>query len=150
MGQHLIVANDVQGSPTLESGSRTHRGTRKRRKEGHRRKAGSWSADEDQRLREFMSKKDKPGKNVWAAASKAVRTRKPDQCSKRWKDALDPQLVHTPWTESEDAKLQEAYSDYGSLWTEIKANCFPTRSGLELKNRCVEALFLSLCFKAAS
>lgn len=86
----------------------------------------------------FMMSNDKPEKNVWAAASKVIKTRKPDQCSKRWKDALDPNIKHTPWTADEDATLAEAYGVYGTSWSEIRANCFPCRSNLELKNRCVE------------
>ena len=86
----------------------------------------------------FMMSSDKPEKNVWAAASKVIKTRKPDQCSKRWKDALDPNIKHTPWTADEDATLAEAYGVYGTSWSEIRANCFPCRSNLELKNRCVE------------
>lgn len=110
-----------------------------------KKKLGSWSADEDKRLLQFMGRRDKPKKNIWAAAAKQVKTRTADQCSKRWKDALDPSLEHTPWTASEDAKLIGAYQRHGTLWTEIRARFFPTRSGLDLKNRYVSSQRFCQC-----
>lgn len=84
-----------------------------------------------------MGRSDRPEKNVWAAASKVIRTRNPDQCSKRWKDALDPSLDHSPWSKTADARLERAYFHCGPMWNDIRAKCFPQRSTLMLKNRCV-------------
>ncbi|KAL9932122.1 hypothetical protein V8E36_008894 [Tilletia maclaganii] len=103
--------------------------------QGEEIKKGGWSPDEDQRLIEFMNSPNKPEKNVWAAAAKAIKTRKPDQCSKRWKDSLDPSLDHSSWTSDEDNKLIEAQRIYGTTWSDIKNNVFPRRPTLELKNR---------------
>lgn len=96
---------------------------------------GAWSSDEDVRLIAFMNSPDKPTKNVWAAAAKVVGTRKSDQCSKRWKDALDPAISHNPWTPEEDAKLERAFVIHRTAWSEIKTKYFQGRSNLELKNR---------------
>lgn len=86
----------------------------------------------------------KPEKNVWVAAAEYIKTRKPDQCSKRWKDALDPNIIHTQWSEKEDEALFNAYQRLGSQWSEIRYQYLPNRPNLDLKNRFVMMICISL------
>lgn len=96
---------------------------------------GAWSAEEDARLKDFMNSTLKPDKNIWAAAARYIKTRKPDQCSKRWKDALDPNIVRTEWTKEEDAALLMAFARLGSQWSEIRSQYLPKRPNQDLRNR---------------
>lgn len=58
---------------------------------------GSWSLSEDQRLRHAV---DRFAMN-WGVVARVVGTRNGEQCSKRWKNALNPHLDLGPWTNDE-------------------------------------------------
>jgi hypothetical protein len=58
---------------------------------------GTWSADEDSRLREAVADYG----TSWVPVARHVRTRNGDQCAKRWRENLDPALNHSPWTAEE-------------------------------------------------
>ncbi|KAL1981037.1 hypothetical protein VTN96DRAFT_3146 [Rasamsonia emersonii] len=59
------------------------------------------------------------------------------QCAKRWRHALDPDVNHSPWTEGEDRKLIEAVKKDGHNWSKICSTVFPDRSTTDIKNRYV-------------
>ncbi|KAL0633108.1 hypothetical protein Q9L58_008008 [Maublancomyces gigas] len=67
--------------------------------------------------------------------AQVVKTRNGDQCSKRWYDALDPSIDHSPWTSDEDVRLLEAISKHGRNWKAIVKAYFPRRTSLSAKNR---------------
>ncbi|KAJ5151553.1 hypothetical protein N7492_009848 [Penicillium capsulatum] len=92
---------------------------------------GSWTPSEDERLRHAVASQ---GTN-WSAVARAVWSRNGEQCSKRWKNALNPQLDHSPWTKDEDCHLQRLVLEHGRNWKLIAERHSKTRSALALKNR---------------
>lgn len=60
-------------------------------------KTGNWGPAEDARLRQAVSKYG----FRWILVADEVGTRNGDQCAKRWKDNLDPQLDHSQWSPDE-------------------------------------------------
>lgn len=56
---------------------------------------------EDDQLRAAVAKHG----TKWRVVSKEVRTRTSDQCSKRWKQVLDPNLDHSPWSPAEVSQI---------------------------------------------
>ncbi|KAL2174079.1 Homeodomain-like protein [Thermothelomyces heterothallicus CBS 202.75] len=96
-------------------------------------KRGAWDEDEDQRLRDAVSKYGQR----WTLVASMVGSRSSDQCAKRWQHRLDPRLEHEDWTPEEDDLLLENVQTYGREWKFIQEEDFPTRSSNELKNRYV-------------
>ncbi|THU97689.1 hypothetical protein K435DRAFT_857365 [Dendrothele bispora CBS 962.96] len=98
-------------------------------------KKGPWTADEDTKLRRavLIHKYD------WASISKLVGHRSGDQCSKRWREVVDPSINKQPWTPEEDDLLLRLYNKHGSAWQEIKEH-FSNRRGLQCRNRCCHLL----------
>ncbi|KAE8370461.1 hypothetical protein BDV27DRAFT_140385 [Aspergillus caelatus] len=92
---------------------------------------GAWTAVEDGRLQE--------GANLfglkWTQVSEIVRTRNADQCSKRWRYALNPDVSHSPWTEEQDGALLRLVAEYGHNWSKISTTTFRDRSTVDIKNR---------------
>ncbi|KAL4900548.1 Homeodomain-like protein [Aspergillus multicolor] len=58
---------------------------------------GHWTQDEDRALVDAVKTHGK----AWTAVAKAVPTRNAEQCAKRWKQCLDPELDRSQWTETE-------------------------------------------------
>ncbi|CCC08029.1 hypothetical protein SMACR_01593 [Sordaria macrospora] len=98
----------------------------------HNIRKGTWTREEDQRLREAF---DIYGPRWSEVAKKGVESRNGDQCWKRWYDCLDPMINRTPWTPEEDILLLQMVSQKGRSWTEIVKTQFPTRTSLSAKNR---------------
>jgi len=98
-------------------------------------KKGPWTADEDAKLRQavLLYKYD------WASISKMVGHRSGDQCSKRWREVVDPSINKQPWSPEEDALLLRLFAKHGSAWQEIKEH-FSNRRGLQCRNRCCHLL----------
>ncbi|KAE8312158.1 hypothetical protein BDV41DRAFT_589134 [Aspergillus transmontanensis] len=104
-----------------------------------------WTPEEDKLLcREVHSQlSEGRGKNPmltrdcdrWTVVADVVKTRSADQCAKRWKQCLDPQLDRSEWTELENRRLMEACAVKGRRWKEIQMEHFPTRSRNSIKNQ---------------
>ncbi|KAB8238948.1 Homeodomain-like protein [Aspergillus alliaceus] len=92
---------------------------------------GSWMDAEDGRLRAAVARHG----TKWPIVSKEVGTRTSDQCSKRWKHVLDPNLDHSPWTLEEDNSLLTGVEQHGRNWKMISEMYFKNRAALSLKNR---------------
>ncbi|KAL7275698.1 hypothetical protein RUND412_001340 [Rhizina undulata] len=92
---------------------------------------GPWEVAEDERLWAAVQEHG----SRWALVAQVVKTRNGDQCSKRWYDALDPSIDHSPWTPDEDARLLEAIENNGRNWKAIVKAYFPRRTSLSAKNR---------------
>lgn len=60
-------------------------------------KTGNWGPSEDFRLRQAVSKHGPR----WVLVAEEVGTRNGDQCAKRWKDRLNPELDHSQWSPDE-------------------------------------------------
>ncbi|KAF5354551.1 hypothetical protein D9758_011205 [Tetrapyrgos nigripes] len=98
-------------------------------------KKGSWTADEDTKLRQAVLAYNYD----WARISKVVGNRSGDQCSKRWREVVDPSINKDPWTPEEDELLLKLFAKHGSAWQEIKEH-FRNRRGLQCRNRCCHLL----------
>ncbi|KAF2195931.1 hypothetical protein K469DRAFT_491100, partial [Zopfia rhizophila CBS 207.26] len=96
-----------------------------------RMRKGAWASEEDERLREAI---DKFGFR-WSVVSKAVGNRSADQCQKRYRNALNPELSNANWSADEDATLISLVTQMGRNWSAICENHFPHRSPLSLSNR---------------
>lgn len=58
---------------------------------------GTWSEQEDERLHMAVNQHGVK----WALVAQVVGTRSSEQCSKRWKDVLNPELSRSPWAEGD-------------------------------------------------
>ncbi|KAK4234204.1 transcriptional activator Myb [Achaetomium macrosporum] len=92
---------------------------------------GTWTQEEDDRLREAV----KLYGGRWSRVAEAVGTRNGDQCWKRWYDCLDPRIDKSPWTAEDDTRLVHLVSQHGRNWSEIVHQHFPNRTSLSAKNR---------------
>lgn len=100
-------------------------------------KKGTWTIEEDNRLREAIVLLD----NDWARIAEHVGNRSGDQCSKRWREVLDPTINKTPWTAEEDRLLVEFYHKHGSCW-QVISTYLNNRRALQCRNRCCKLLGL--------
>ncbi|KAF7728856.1 hypothetical protein EC973_005482 [Apophysomyces ossiformis] len=91
---------------------------------------GAWTDEEDQLLREGVMKYP----NQWSKIADMLEGRTDDQCAKRWRESLDPNIDRSDWTPEEDQRLIERYHEYGSQWQKI-AQFFDGRPGLHCRNR---------------
>ncbi|CAI2171570.1 19616_t:CDS:2 [Funneliformis geosporum] len=91
---------------------------------------GPWTEEEDELLRKAVEKHNR----VWCKVAEFIPGRTDDQCAKRWKECLDPDIDHTEWTSTEDNLLISKYDEFGSQWQQI-AQFFPGRPGLHCRNR---------------
>jgi hypothetical protein len=85
---------------------------------------GTWSADEDSKLKDSVQMHD--GKN-WKEIAALVPGRTKEQCKNRWHNVLDPSIDRATgrtgtWSAVEDRKLKDAVRTHGSKnWKEIAA-----------------------------
>lgn len=96
-------------------------------------KKSAWTAEEDRLLLALF--KQHPYK--WANIARAIPGRTDDACSKRYQEALDPNLKKDEWTEEEDRKLLDFLARNGGpskpQWKLIGQEL--NRSGLGCRNR---------------
>ena len=100
-------------------------------------KKGSWMKEEDDRLREAVAIMS----NDWARIAEYVGQRSGDQCSKRWREVIDPAINKTSWTNEEDELLVSLFHKHGSCWQVISTH-FNNRRALQCRNRCCKMLGL--------
>ncbi|ODO01521.1 hypothetical protein I350_06341 [Cryptococcus amylolentus CBS 6273] len=92
---------------------------------------GRWSREEDEALKR-LHKEMGP---QWKEIALLIPGRKDDQCSKRWRDVLDPCLTSKKaWTPLEDALLLQLFEAHGAKWSVI-SDSLPGRSPLACRNR---------------
>lgn len=95
-------------------------------------KKSAWTADEDKLLIELYLKHGPK----WSAIARQILGRTDDACSKRYREALDPNLKKEDWTPEEDAKLIEVYHLIGGKWGQVGQSL--QRSGLGCRNRSIK------------
>jgi hypothetical protein len=79
-------------------------------------KRGSWSEEEDERLRVAVSVYG----NSWTDIAPLISGRSSEQCRDRWTDKIRPYVSKGKWTEEEDQNLLDAVEALSaSKWTEI-------------------------------
>ncbi|KAJ1980172.1 hypothetical protein H4R34_002555 [Dimargaris verticillata] len=92
---------------------------------------GMWSKAEDNALRSAVQKHG----HKWSLVAREIQGRTDDQCSKRWREFLDPRIDRTNWTPEDDARLLKSVRDLGSQWQKIAQAYFPGRPGIYCRNR---------------
>lgn len=92
-------------------------------------KKSAWTAEEDKLLIEFFTKHGPK----WSTFSRQIPGRTDDACSKRYREALDPNLKREEWTPEEDEMLMDAYNSIGGKWGQVGQRL--QRSGLGCRNR---------------
>ncbi|WFD31948.1 hypothetical protein MSPP1_002990 [Malassezia sp. CBS 17886] len=119
--------------------SRSAKACRKRWVNGlnERLKKGSWTKAEDDLLREGVTLLQ----HDWARIAEHVGQRSGDQCSKRWREVLDPAINKSVWTPEEDLLLKQLFEMHGSSW-QIISRHFNNRRALQCRNRCCKLLGL--------
>jgi hypothetical protein len=109
---------------------------------------GMWTEDEDLNLKAAVQMKatvQMHGGKDWAAIAAMVPGRTKIQCSKRWRDYLDPSIDRAigrtgEWTEDEDLKLKAAVQMHGGKnWVAIAA-LVPGRTKSQCNHRWHRAL----------
>ncbi|KAG0199091.1 hypothetical protein BGX28_007566 [Mortierella sp. GBA30] len=93
-------------------------------------KKGAWTEEEDELLRTGVEK----FKGQWSKIAERIQGRTDDQCAKRWRESLDPEIDRAAWTPEDDVILLQKFEEYGSQWQKI-ALSFPGRPGLHCRNR---------------
>ena len=103
-----------------------------------------WSAREDDIIRKTVLAHPNPAAfQQWSALAKeSLPGRAPKQIRDRWKNQLDPQLDHSPFSRDDDVLLWESYKEHGSRWREISEQAFKCkRSENAVKNKWNSAAF---------
>ncbi|ORX65679.1 hypothetical protein DL89DRAFT_260849 [Linderina pennispora] len=88
---------------------------------------GPWTPEEDNLLRERVSQF--PAQ--WSRVAEGIPGRTDDQCAKRWRESLDPEIDRGKWRPEEDRLLLEKFAEFGTQWQKI-ATFFQGRPGLAL------------------
>ena len=101
--------------------------------ESQRKRAHSWTPEEDKRLLYGITKF---GLSNWADISKFVgnaRTR--SQCSQRWHRSLNPRICKERWSAEDDQKLQHYVQVFGDhAWTKV-AQALGCRADVQCRYR---------------
>ncbi|KAI9511770.1 hypothetical protein F5148DRAFT_1168715 [Russula earlei] len=92
-------------------------------------KKSAWTKEEDERLMSLY----KVYGTKWSVIARQIPGRTDDACSKRYREALDPALKKDEWTDAEDAKLLQLYSQLGGKWVQVGQQL--QRSSLGCRNR---------------
>ena len=89
-----------------------------------------WSSEEDETIRKMIKK---VGKN-WKLLSEMIGTKTGKQIRERFINKLDPKIKREDWSDKEDIKIIELYTEIGSKWSEISKK-LPGRPENKIKNR---------------
>ncbi|KDR84868.1 hypothetical protein GALMADRAFT_217949 [Galerina marginata CBS 339.88] len=92
-------------------------------------KKSAWTPSEDKMLLELYESFGPK----WSAIARQIPGRTDDACSKRYREALDPNLKKDQWTQEEDELLVEVYNRIGGKWGQVGQEL--QRSGLGCRNR---------------
>ena len=94
-----------------------------------------FTAEEDKKLKELV---DQYGRE-WSKIASMLPGRTGRQCRDRWANYVDPNISTKPWTQQDDNLLLQKYNEIGAHWR-VLANCFPSRSINNVRNRVVKLL----------
>ncbi|KAF8972329.1 hypothetical protein BDZ97DRAFT_1784225 [Flammula alnicola] len=101
----------------------------------------SWTAKEDQLLREAVQKEDPDNANPskWHAIAKHVPNRTNKDCRKRWFAKMASDVVKGGWAPDEDEKLVKGIERYGTRWS-LVASVVQTRNSDQCAKRWTDTL----------
>ncbi|KAF5375183.1 hypothetical protein D9758_000038 [Tetrapyrgos nigripes] len=92
-------------------------------------KKTAWSAEEDRSLIDLYNLHGPK----WSYIARQIPGRTDDACSKRYNEALDPNLKRHSWTPDEDNQLLLLHVEMGEKWVDIGKRL--QRGGLACRNR---------------
>ncbi|CAI7809456.1 unnamed protein product [Closterium sp. NIES-54] len=92
---------------------------------------GPWSPEEDDKLRELISKY---GPRNWSLIAQGLKGRSGKSCRLRWCNQLNPEVNKDPFTEEEDRIIVMGHAEHGSKWS-IIAKSLPGRTDNAIKVR---------------
>ncbi|KAF9445715.1 hypothetical protein P691DRAFT_784869 [Macrolepiota fuliginosa MF-IS2] len=101
----------------------------------------SWTAKEDQLLREAVAKEDpdNPNPSKWHAISEHVPNRTNKDCRKRWFAKMASDVVKGGWAPEEDERLVKGIERYGTRWS-LVASVVQTRNSDQCAKRWTDTL----------
>ncbi|KAF5342059.1 hypothetical protein D9611_002071 [Ephemerocybe angulata] len=101
----------------------------------------SWTAKEDQLLREAVAKEDPNNSNPskWHAIAKHVPNRTNKDCRKRWFAKMASDVVKGGWSPEEDERLVKGIERYGTRWS-LVASIVQTRNSDQCAKRWTDTL----------
>lgn len=106
---------------------------RKENRYNNRKRAVAWTEEEDLRL---VTAVYKYGSRDWRIIAAFVGSgRTSSQCNQRWTRALNPLILHTPWSSDDDQRLLAIVAASGKCkWRKI-ADYFAGRTDLQCRHR---------------
>ncbi|GLB40744.1 putative myb-like DNA-binding domain containing protein [Lyophyllum shimeji] len=101
----------------------------------------SWTAKEDQLLRDAVEREDpnNPNPSKWHAIAKHVPNRTNKDCRKRWFAKMASDVVKGGWAPDEDEKLVKGIEKYGTRWS-LVASVVGTRNSDQCAKRWTDTL----------
>ncbi|PFH50030.1 hypothetical protein AMATHDRAFT_48231 [Amanita thiersii Skay4041] len=102
----------------------------------------SWTAKEDQLLREAVEKEDpeNPNPSKWHAIAKHVPNRTNKDCRKRWFAKMASDVVKGGWSPEEDERLVRGIKMYGTRRWSLVASIVQTRNSDQCAKRWTDTL----------
>ncbi|KAL1761814.1 hypothetical protein FB107DRAFT_285703 [Schizophyllum commune] len=92
-------------------------------------KKTAWTAEEDKLLLDLHEKHG----DKWSVIAREIEGRTDDACSKRYREALDPNLRKDEWTDEDDNRLRDLHAQLSGQWRLIGAAL--CRGSLACRNR---------------
>ncbi|CAA7269493.1 unnamed protein product [Cyclocybe aegerita] len=101
----------------------------------------SWTAKEDQLLRDAVAREDPNNSNPskWHAIAKHVPNRTNKDCRKRWFAKMASDVVKGGWSPDEDEKLVKGIERYGTRWS-LVASVVQSRNSDQCAKRWTDTL----------
>ncbi|KAI7827734.1 hypothetical protein BX661DRAFT_170969 [Kickxella alabastrina] len=77
---------------------------------------GPWTTAEDDLLRTRVDQFP----SQWSRVAEGIPGRTDDQCAKRWRESLDPEIDRGKWRPEEDLLLLAKFEEFGTQWQKMR------------------------------